>query len=286
MRLFTVQPKEVFRQIFNEGYFICDKNKSEYMSTDKNFVKAYDWLAKEMCKKIGNKENIEYPVWAWYKINGKNELPDFNDILISYDNCMLLEIEIDDSEVVLSDYDDWHMPLNDCYLNTIEDDEEFEKEWDRYDSLPDSDKERVKLESWQKIFDVDDKEYVQATFWKLKKENIVSAHEILKSFELEDAVALADEESFTDDDRLMYGFTKENLPILLGNYCINALNRQKFVSKDCEGKSLEALILDNKVKLPEKDIKLIEKIEKLYDIKFDNKRFLNCNMDFDKEQMR
>ena len=42
MKLWTVQPQEVISIIEKTGEFICDETKS-----DKDFRKAYEWIAKE-----------------------------------------------------------------------------------------------------------------------------------------------------------------------------------------------------------------------------------------------
>ena len=82
----------------------------------------------------------------------------------------MFELEILDNEVILTDFEYWHYVLNNSAL--IQDLEKF------YTN-------EEKLESWQNIFDLDfrlygdeDDEkfprYVQATFWGIKKENVLS----------------------------------------------------------------------------------------------------------------
>ena len=46
MKLWTVQPQEVISIIEKTGEFICDETKS-----DKDFRKAYEWIAKEIDKR-------------------------------------------------------------------------------------------------------------------------------------------------------------------------------------------------------------------------------------------
>jgi len=266
MKLFSVQPKEVYEQIINTGIFVCDPTKSEYFE-DKNFANAYEWLVEKMNEKIGNPSNVKLPVWAWYKINGENKLPYFNDTLINYEDQYLLEIEIPDSQVVLTDYNLWHMPLNNCYANIEEDDDKWEEKEKWYASLSSDDKEKIKRKSWNCAFDTNGS-YIQATFWELKKENIVQAYEIYKSIELEDVVFYA--KNCTEEDRVKRGYTKENLPKLLENYVTNNINYNKILNVSKNTENLENLIKNNKGNLSDEEINLINEIINLYDL---NKNF-------------
>lgn len=60
MKLWTVQPQKVISIIEKTGEFICDETKS-----DKDFRKAYEWIAKEMDKRhIVHPEDLVLPLWA------------------------------------------------------------------------------------------------------------------------------------------------------------------------------------------------------------------------------
>ena len=83
---------------------------------------------------------------------------------------VLLTIDIPDNMVLLSDFDMWHVVLNDGYLPL----------YDKDDSEEPSEDE--KLKSWENVFYIDvvtDCWYVpkttQATFWELKKEWVLKA---------------------------------------------------------------------------------------------------------------
>ena len=83
---------------------------------------------------------------------------------------VLLSIDVPDNRVLLSDFDMWHVILNDGYLplygkDDIEDPSEDEK-----------------LKSWENVFCVDIEtdwwnapKSTQATFWELKKEWVLKA---------------------------------------------------------------------------------------------------------------
>lgn len=174
MRLYTVQPKEVFEQLKEKGIFRCDKTKSEYLDetdhTNDGFINGYNWLVKIMNERMQNPNQVEYPIWAWYRRDGSNEYPDLNSIGLGYDKpAVMIEIEIPDEEVLLSDFDLWHSVLNRDFIY----DEEL-TDWDNDILVPIGE---TLEESWLEIFKIENSKYVQATFWELKLENIISVEE-------------------------------------------------------------------------------------------------------------
>ena len=82
--------------------------------------------------------------------------------------------------MLLSDEEGWHFVLGNYYLP------ENEQESNRVDSLSDEEQERIKPVSWGKIFDVEPFDngrtrrgcFVQATFWELKEEMVVSGRKV------------------------------------------------------------------------------------------------------------
>ncbi len=166
MVLWTIQSKEVYERLQNDGIYTCDENKSSLLEY-KEFQKAYEWLTKKMEQKIGH-SNVKYPVWAWYSSDGKHKKPDLR--LSGYgergEELVCLEIEIPDEKVVLSDLDLWHFVLGDMYL--FDEDEELE-------DFEEASKEK-KEASWDKIFVDKDRtlenRYIQATFFELRAENV------------------------------------------------------------------------------------------------------------------
>lgn len=264
MKLYSLQPKKVIDEINKKGYFICDNKKSEYLIDDpgQKFNNAYNWLIDQMNKKIENPENIKFPVWAWYKIDGKNELPNFNESLLNYSDNYLIEIEIPDNEVVLSDYNHWHMPLNDIFANMEENDEKWEEINEWYDNLPYEERTKIKYDSWNVVFNVENAKYVQATFWKLNKENIVNIYEIKKSIDLDDMCDYIenDEDNFAAEYFKSRGYTKENIIELVNNYYDNYINYIANLNEK-SSENLDDLITRNSIVIPDS---IKEKISKIY----------------------
>lgn len=184
MRLKTLQPKAVYDEIVQSGRYVCDYSKTEQVADDDsdNFQSAYDWLVEKMRQRIGNPPvGVEYPVWAWYRNDDEWDIPVDDTGGKPY---VVIEVEVDDGRVVLTDFDRWHAVLDDypC-VNESLDWDELNTEWDR---LIAAGHEAVE-ESWQKVFEIDASSYVQATFWELRAEDIVSTREVFsKKYEESD----------------------------------------------------------------------------------------------------
>ena len=71
------------------------------------FEQPYDWMVVQMQKRLGVSESF-YPIWLW------TTRPDLRTrgFLSKGDVGVLLEVEVDSSRVLLSDYDSWHCVLN------------------------------------------------------------------------------------------------------------------------------------------------------------------------------
>lgn len=178
MILWTIQPVKVWGQLQHDGIYRCDPGQ-----IDPDLVRPYDWLVKQMQKRTGDApDGVLYPVWAWHTQKWKHEKPDLrrerwccgpgNEIYA----C--IEIEVPDDQVLLSDFDAWHCVLNDCLVSDTE--EEAEKQDAYFESLSDREKKEYKDRNWERIFDVSvlvngwtsRGEWVQATFWELRKDQV------------------------------------------------------------------------------------------------------------------
>lgn len=189
MRLWTIQGIEIYEQLVKEGVTYCTKPS---WGDDDRFMYAYHWMAEQMRKRIGEPpvEGIEYPLWAWYQYDSakKNKPPrspkDVSEGLSAY-----MEIEIPEDKVLLSDFDEWHLPLNQGPNRN------WRKIWKKMDlqdkiagrsldfmEYPQDLRQEI-VDSWEGIFDLDRREKgvkhkrnisIQATFWALYPENVVS----------------------------------------------------------------------------------------------------------------
>ena len=72
MRLWTIQPIKVWNEIQNYGVYRCNP-----VLTTLDMDDEYKWMIRKMVDRTGPPpEGVQYPVWAWYKQNGKYHKPD------------------------------------------------------------------------------------------------------------------------------------------------------------------------------------------------------------------
>lgn len=183
MIVWTIQPLTLYDKLIENGTLYCDPKQDGFWGLiSEEFRVAYDWLAEQMRLRVGQPpKGVQYPFWAWALIDGVSKKPDlrrteFNNYI--GDN-VVLELEIPDDKVLLSDEENWHYVLNDWYLHDVNDGED---KWDEvdawFDNLPIDEQNSVKRKSWERIFykyDLDnDWKFVQATFWELRAAQIKS----------------------------------------------------------------------------------------------------------------
>lgn len=183
MRLWTMQPVEAYDILMRDGVFKCDPEKV----CEPSFLDRYAWMNEKLNEKDTRPEDIEYPIWAWYRFNGKEKKPDLRHSCYGTrgDKMVCMEIEIPDEKVLLSDFDLWHFVLNDWWLDNelfkdgyTEEDYDQNQEW--FKALNDEEKRLEKTKSWEMILNIESfesdwiarGEYVQAVFWELKREDI------------------------------------------------------------------------------------------------------------------
>jgi len=179
MRLWTIQPVGIWNLIQKEGVYRCDPDKNP----DPFFFRAYDWLAGKMEERIGPPpEGIRFPVWAWYRQNGKHRKPDLRSERWCCGNSggvyVCMEISIPPEKVVLSDFDEWHCVLNDCLISDTEEEDAAQDQF--FTALSVSEQIAYKDRNWERIFNVRTFKnnwtshgyWVQATFWELRKEDV------------------------------------------------------------------------------------------------------------------
>ncbi|MGH1383341.1 DUF3841 domain-containing protein [Kordia sp.] len=199
VKLWTIQDERGWNELQTKGIYT---GKKEFILPE--FIKGYDWLRMQMEQRIGKPESLEqYPVWAWYQsIDSKRKRPDLraSGHLPSGEIGYRIEFEKEEKEILLSDFVLWHWPL--CYHDYIAGSEKeaisFDEEKEcknihgflsgHLEKLPPSFQTKIK-KSWEKIFDMNfDLEYytdpyhkkkIQATFWELKKEEIIKVDKFI-----------------------------------------------------------------------------------------------------------
>ena len=180
MRLVTYQSVEAVNKLLNEGILYIGKDDISFTAPFKNkdnphYQVLYDYITKNMMNLNGKSDDVIYPLWAWYTINGKRRITKKNDQF--YKGMYRLEIEIDRKDVLLTDFDKYCYLLNSSYLPK----DEEEKEWYSNNMFQISEKQVEESYKFMfEIFHLTDgytyfsflKRNVQATFWVLKKEQV------------------------------------------------------------------------------------------------------------------
>ena len=193
MRLVTYQSLEAVERLKKDGYLIMEEDKFSYTAIalfDKdnsfsNFKNAYEYIINRMNKLLPPKEDKRcfYPIWAWYKMNGKRKPTKVFD-KIHKDHYRII-FEIDDEKVLLSDFDMF------CYIAggglyfkkdpEKEDDEEldlsmfptYEDFYDNYDQMLDINHKEDGYYYFSNRHNT-----VQATFWKLDLDMVIEIKKV------------------------------------------------------------------------------------------------------------
>ncbi len=103
LQLWTIQPLEFWRQAETKGVLRADGRRIAH--TD--FRPAYRWLMQKMSERLVNYEG-NYPIWAWAE--PKPDLRNRYHLERGTDGVRI-HFRAPKSEVLLSDYDSWHMLL-------------------------------------------------------------------------------------------------------------------------------------------------------------------------------
>lgn len=154
VKLWTIQTEEAFKNFCETGVLLAN---SQYLYCENYFRYAYDWLAKEMRKRIGNPKNneIKYPVWAWHTWDRQRKKRNIKERRHAMPGTKMvqLEVEILNSDVVLTDFDFWESIMTESCMQN-------------YVSI-----EIIK--KWQKVFDTKNATKVQATMWSISMEQVI-----------------------------------------------------------------------------------------------------------------
>lgn len=66
MRLWTIQPVEVYEQLKINGIFHADPDQSGLLEFP-DFQRSYEWMMSQMESSIEFKpKNVKCPIWAWH----------------------------------------------------------------------------------------------------------------------------------------------------------------------------------------------------------------------------
>lgn len=197
MRIWTFQDLDVYDILQHTGIYRPVKDKCDERNHYPQFEHAYQWITEQMIHKVKPPNNDPAPIFGWYKQNGELGITNLKLPMNQYQqDMMLLELDIPDNKLVLSDYALWFDVLNNVSCIPAKSERESKIRTllhyrGVYDISPKQYQAR-KEKSWKNIFCDKDPEQVdtswrkygfdiQATFWEIKSSMIVNATKIPES---------------------------------------------------------------------------------------------------------
>lgn len=185
MRLWTIQPRDRWEELNARGVL---RGPSEG-ELDFEHLAAYRWMAMQMARRLGPPPaGFVLPLWAWFRWQADRPRPDLRarGHLPIGSRGVRIELEIENSSVLLSDFEAWHAVLNRHYLATSEADfDAFEAglELARRSGAGETGAIQRRMEaSWERIFDLTAPGYctarnpeirpIQATLWQIRRDQV------------------------------------------------------------------------------------------------------------------
>ncbi|QWU14346.1 protein of unknown function [Paenibacillus sophorae] len=132
-KYWTLKTEEVWNEFKKLGYI---EGSEEYAL----YPEEYKWMMQQMALRLPE-YNGEYPVWLWLKKPDMRSTSHFE----SGTKCVRLTVELDEKDVLISDFENWHMVLNDSFNADSE---------DEYEAFYRGELSITKEESWERIFDL------------------------------------------------------------------------------------------------------------------------------------
>lgn len=175
MRVWTIQPLEVLVRLEAEQILRADP-----AHVPPEFHYAYDWMRDQMQRRIPGYGG-HYPWWGWHSPH-----PDLRQSghLPRGTQGVRLELVLEPSQVLLSDFDAWHVVLNRGYLALSEDEDEawyqrFEAAIpNRWTWPPPEPWHSNILTSWERIFGLET--LAASDYWEAEPRHIQATFEVLR----------------------------------------------------------------------------------------------------------
>lgn len=189
MIIWSIQNEAAWNSLQKEGRLIA---KAHHQAD--GWPEAYSWMTDQLVKRVGPAPSKNaVPLWGWHQWqNAEKNKPDLRSVRHHWQpsgNYLLLEFDIPEDEVLLSDFDAWHIPLNEGYLSIDEEaDKAFDEKLKQYGWQAGQPKPKALLpeihKSWELIFDLDTlaepywhptpKKSIQACFWQIRVEQLLA----------------------------------------------------------------------------------------------------------------
>jgi len=188
MRIWSIQSREAWEHLNEHGRLEASKRHST-----SSWPHAYDWMRDQLADRIGEPSHLDaMPLWGWYQWAGTTKKrPDLRFIRHHWGpegNHVMIECELPDDQVLLSDHDAWHVIIGNGFLSLTEQEDSLfskkeklgRKRNEKFGPYLD----RKIQNSWARVFDLEalDSDYwgsiesksIQASFWRIELSQVKS----------------------------------------------------------------------------------------------------------------
>ena len=176
MRLWTVQPIEVYNQVMSAGGYSVNLSHADCLASEFEFFReAYAWLHDKAVDR-GLEDNGRGMIWAWYRRGKLHRKPDIRTLRKTCtpgEELCCMTLEVPDDKVLLMDTDQWTCRLNRAACTTAEEDamnlEEIEDRLEAYWALPEEEQRKYAESTWDLVFDTSRATRIEAVFFGLDR---------------------------------------------------------------------------------------------------------------------
>ena len=170
IKVYTIQNVSVLNKVLKTGEYRTDKR----FICERSFKDAYAWLVKQ-AKNHKQSWKEDRPVWVWIKRPDLRQHKYFSDDRKSrVEKKVLIELEIDEKDILISDFDTWHCVLNDClYFETDQEWDNFNSKYKKNGKLSKQGR-KILEQSWLRCLNHAQDEYKQGIIESIRVEDIRS----------------------------------------------------------------------------------------------------------------
>ncbi|GHO43320.1 DUF3841 domain-containing protein [Ktedonospora formicarum] len=183
MIAWTIQLEANWLKLQRDGVLYGPQATTEYSLHNQEFLAAYDWMTAQLEQRIGPRPLTgQFPLWAWYQYeSAQQRRPDLRHVghIGHGERGVRIEFHIDEQDILLSGFDEWHCVLNNHYLALNEiDDQSFYTAFDPIrikrgqDEAMHQFREQI-VSSWERIFDLDLNRFTQEDWWAAREDKSI-----------------------------------------------------------------------------------------------------------------
>lgn len=182
MKVYTYQSKEQLNKLLTTGELKITKDDFKYTmayddlgsSFNNHFKDSYDFMWEVMNERLGKcmDEEVIYPIWVWYRYRGRrmptkcHDKEELKCAKKNHINIYRIDLDVEKKDILLSDFDMWHVLLNGGVVKEFENDCDEDPLYFKLQTLPYNSSEYKEIKKYLncKIFNYNHKEDGYAYF--------------------------------------------------------------------------------------------------------------------------